>query len=25
VLSGLGNLPAGTSKDRIHFSLNWKY
>ena len=25
VLSGNGNLPAGTSRDRAHFSLNWRY
>lgn len=25
VLSGLGNLPAETSRDRIHFSLHWRY
>ena len=25
VRSGLANLPAGTSSDKLHFSLNWKY
>jgi hemolysin activation/secretion protein len=25
VLSGDGNLPAGTSRNRAHFSLNWRY
>ncbi len=25
VLSGLGNLPPGTSRDKVHFSLNWRY
>ena len=25
VLSGRGSLPAGTSHDRGHFSLNWRY
>lgn len=25
LLNGLVNLPAGTSRDKLHFSLNWKY
>ena len=25
VLSGLGYLPAGTSRDRVHFNLNLRY
>ena len=25
VRSGLANLPAGTSRDKVHFALNWKY
>ena len=25
VRSGLANLPAGTSRDKVHFALSWKY
>lgn len=25
VIAGLGKLPVGTSRDKVHFSMNWRY